>query len=262
MARCSRSSPWRVSSPWQKNCRDAIDAQQPETVATPRSRVRSRAKPSASSAWGAAGIELARKAKALGMRVIATKRIPAPSRTYVDALGGPELLPRLLSQADFVVLLLASVPSTFNILGEKELRLMKAKCISHQSHGRPRRSKKICSCAPEREVDCRRRRSTPSRVSRCRKTPSSGPSPTSSSRRASPVSRVRNGPARLTDLQETICAVYWPASRCETWSTRSSDISNTNRSRFKSSKFKVGMRIFGLEEAPIVYQDVFCLRSD
>ena len=30
-----------------------------------------------------------------------------------------------MAQSDFVVLLLASVPSTFNIIGEKELRLMK-----------------------------------------------------------------------------------------------------------------------------------------
>ena len=74
---------------------------------------------------GVAGSELARKAKAFGMRVIATKRTPIEKPEYVDELGGPELLPHLLSQSDFVVLLLASVPSTFNIIGEKELRLMK-----------------------------------------------------------------------------------------------------------------------------------------
>jgi phosphoglycerate dehydrogenase-like enzyme len=74
---------------------------------------------------GVAGSELARKAKALGMRVIATKRTLIPKPDYVDELGGPELLPRLLSQSDFVVLLLASVPSTFNIIGEHELRMMK-----------------------------------------------------------------------------------------------------------------------------------------
>jgi len=74
---------------------------------------------------GVAGSELARKAKAFGMRVIATKRTPIDKPDYVDELGGPELLPHLLSQSDFVVLLLASVPSTFNIIGEQELRLMK-----------------------------------------------------------------------------------------------------------------------------------------
>jgi D-2-hydroxyacid dehydrogenase (NADP+) len=74
---------------------------------------------------GTAGAALARKAKALGLRVIATKRTATAKPTYVDAMGTPEFLPRLLSESDFVVLLLASVPSTQNIIGEQELRLMK-----------------------------------------------------------------------------------------------------------------------------------------
>jgi phosphoglycerate dehydrogenase-like enzyme len=74
---------------------------------------------------GTAGSDLARKAKALGLRVIATKRLMTVKPDYVDELGTPDLLPQLLSESDFVVLLLASVPSTFNILGEKELRSMK-----------------------------------------------------------------------------------------------------------------------------------------
>jgi phosphoglycerate dehydrogenase-like enzyme len=74
---------------------------------------------------GVAGSELARKAKALGMRVIAAKRKPAPKPDYVDELGTAELLPRLLAQSDFVVLLLASVPSTVNLIREAELRSMK-----------------------------------------------------------------------------------------------------------------------------------------
>jgi phosphoglycerate dehydrogenase-like enzyme len=74
---------------------------------------------------GVAGSELARKAKALGMRVIGTKRSLIEKPDYVDELGGPDLLPRLLSLSDFVVLLLASVPSTFNIIRENELRMMK-----------------------------------------------------------------------------------------------------------------------------------------
>jgi phosphoglycerate dehydrogenase-like enzyme len=74
---------------------------------------------------GTAGAALARKAKALGLRVIATKRTATPKPESVDELGTPEFLPRLLSESDFVVLLLASVPSTANILGEHELRSMK-----------------------------------------------------------------------------------------------------------------------------------------
>ena len=74
---------------------------------------------------GTAGTELARKAKVLGLRVIATKRTPTPKPDYVDALGAPEFLSQLLAESDFVVLLLASVPSTINIIGELELRSMK-----------------------------------------------------------------------------------------------------------------------------------------
>jgi len=74
---------------------------------------------------GTAGDALARKAKALGMRVIATRRTHAPKPNYVDALGPPEFLPQLLMESDFVVLLLASVPSTVDLIGERELRRMK-----------------------------------------------------------------------------------------------------------------------------------------
>ena len=74
---------------------------------------------------GTVGLELARKAKALGMRVLATKRTVIDKPDFVDELGMPEFLPTLLAQSDFVVLLLASVPSTFNIIGERDLRLMK-----------------------------------------------------------------------------------------------------------------------------------------
>ena len=74
---------------------------------------------------GTADTELARKAQALGLRVIATKRTPTPKPEYVDELGTPEFLPQLLFESDFVVLLLASIPSTVNILGVKELRSMK-----------------------------------------------------------------------------------------------------------------------------------------
>jgi phosphoglycerate dehydrogenase-like enzyme len=74
---------------------------------------------------GVAGNDLARKAKGLGMRVIATKRMPAEKPEFVDELGTPEFMPRLLTESDFVVLLLASIPSTFNIIREPELHRMK-----------------------------------------------------------------------------------------------------------------------------------------
>ena len=74
---------------------------------------------------GTVGLELARKAHALGMRVLATKRTPGAKPAFVDELGAPGFLPALMAESDFIVLLLASVPSTFNIIGEAELRAMK-----------------------------------------------------------------------------------------------------------------------------------------
>jgi len=74
---------------------------------------------------GTVGSELAHKAKALGIRVVATKRTAGDKPPDVDELGGPEFLPRLLAEADFVVLSLASIPSTEKMIGEKELRAMK-----------------------------------------------------------------------------------------------------------------------------------------
>ena len=74
---------------------------------------------------GTVGSELARKAKALGLRVLATKRTAAEKPAYVDELGPPDFLPSLLARSDFVVLSLAAVPSTENLLGETELRAMK-----------------------------------------------------------------------------------------------------------------------------------------
>jgi phosphoglycerate dehydrogenase-like enzyme len=74
---------------------------------------------------GTVGTALAQKAKALGLRVIATKRTVAEKPDEVDELGPPEFLPSLLAQSDFVVLCLASIPSTINMIGERELRSMK-----------------------------------------------------------------------------------------------------------------------------------------
>ena len=88
-------------------------------------RWRSKAKPSASSASAPSAWSWRAKPRRSACASWRPNGILAISRTYVDELGGPDFLPRLLAQSDFVVLLLASVPSTFNIIGEKELRAMK-----------------------------------------------------------------------------------------------------------------------------------------
>jgi phosphoglycerate dehydrogenase-like enzyme len=86
---------------------------------------------------GTIGSELALKSKALGMRVLATKRTPGAKPDYVDELGGPDFLSRMLPQADFLVLCLASIPSTTDIIGEKELRSMKkSACLINLTGGK------------------------------------------------------------------------------------------------------------------------------
>jgi phosphoglycerate dehydrogenase-like enzyme len=76
---------------------------------------------------GHIGREVARLAKAFGMRVLATRRsIRRVSRVRnVDKLLPSTALPELLAESDFVALTLPSTPETKNLIGERELRMMK-----------------------------------------------------------------------------------------------------------------------------------------
>jgi phosphoglycerate dehydrogenase-like enzyme len=74
---------------------------------------------------GDIGLAVAERAKALGMRVVATKRHVGTVPPCVDELLGPEGLPRLLAAADFVVIAAPLTPETKGLIGERELRLMK-----------------------------------------------------------------------------------------------------------------------------------------
>lgn len=76
---------------------------------------------------GNIGKELARMSKAFGMRVIATRRTAkeGDKARYVDLIVPMEKLKKLLSESDFVVLLMPATPGTHKIIGEKELRAMK-----------------------------------------------------------------------------------------------------------------------------------------
>jgi len=73
---------------------------------------------------GAIGQEVARKAKAMEMRIIGTKRTPEPLPN-VDKLYGPEGADEVLAQSDFVVLLLPSTPDTENFINTERLGRMK-----------------------------------------------------------------------------------------------------------------------------------------
>jgi phosphoglycerate dehydrogenase-like enzyme len=74
---------------------------------------------------GKIGEKTAEKAKGLNMRVLATRRNPERFSPYVDVLYGPEGLPDLLSQSDWVVIAAPMTPETKGMVGERELRSMK-----------------------------------------------------------------------------------------------------------------------------------------
>ena len=73
---------------------------------------------------GAIGQELARKAAALEMRVIGTKRTPSPV-AHVEKVYPQEQTDEVLAASDFVLLLLPVTPETENFIDAKRLRAMK-----------------------------------------------------------------------------------------------------------------------------------------
>lgn len=73
---------------------------------------------------GAIGQEVARIAAALGMRVVGTKRRPAPM-PHVDAVLPPERTDEVLAQSDFVLLLLPATPETDSLMNTARLAKMK-----------------------------------------------------------------------------------------------------------------------------------------
>jgi len=73
---------------------------------------------------GAIGAVVARKAAALDMRVIGTRRDAAPM-PHVERVLGPEGTDRVLAESDFVLLLLPSVTATRGIINKQTLALMK-----------------------------------------------------------------------------------------------------------------------------------------
>ena len=75
---------------------------------------------------GDIGSAVAERVKALGMRVIATKRTVTTQPPYVDEVLDPRGLPDLLRQSDFIIIAAPLTPETQGLIGEKELRLMKS----------------------------------------------------------------------------------------------------------------------------------------
>jgi phosphoglycerate dehydrogenase-like enzyme len=73
---------------------------------------------------GAIGVELARKAAALEMRVIGTRRAPA-AVPHVERIYSPEQTGEVLAQSDYVVLLLPLTPETRGYVNSARLAKMK-----------------------------------------------------------------------------------------------------------------------------------------
>jgi phosphoglycerate dehydrogenase-like enzyme len=73
---------------------------------------------------GAIGLNVARVAAALGMRVIGTKRRPGPMANVAEVLPA-ERTPEVLAQSDFVLLLLPATPETDNFINAGRLAMMK-----------------------------------------------------------------------------------------------------------------------------------------
>jgi phosphoglycerate dehydrogenase-like enzyme len=73
---------------------------------------------------GAMGVAAARRARALGLRVLGVRRSQRPHAS-VDAMFGPEDLGRLLPRADFVLVTAPLTSATRGLIGRKELDLLK-----------------------------------------------------------------------------------------------------------------------------------------
>ena len=75
--------------------------------------------------FGAIGREVARRARALGMTVVAVKRDPSSGAELADRVHPPRELPAVLEQADYLVLAAPGNPETRHMIGEREFARMK-----------------------------------------------------------------------------------------------------------------------------------------
>lgn len=73
---------------------------------------------------GAIGSEIARKCNALGLRVIATKRTPVENE-WIERLYPVEQLDDMLSESDFIVVIVPLTDETKGLIGASEIKAMK-----------------------------------------------------------------------------------------------------------------------------------------
>lgn len=103
---------------------------------------------------GKIGGEIAKKAKCLGMKVLATRRNSyAPASEHIDRLVPIEKLKELLAWSDFVVIQLPLTRDTEGIIGEDELRSMKSTAyLINASRGKVVREDKLIQALKERWI--------------------------------------------------------------------------------------------------------------
>jgi len=73
---------------------------------------------------GSVGMEIARRGKQFGMKVLGVKRTPGALRE-IDQVFGPGEMDRMIPLVDYLVVALPITPETRHLLGEKELLLLK-----------------------------------------------------------------------------------------------------------------------------------------
>lgn len=73
---------------------------------------------------GSIGSEIARRCKALDMRVLATRRHPGKGSAYADEVVAPDRLSYLLAASHFVVIAAPLTPETRRMIGAPQLRQM------------------------------------------------------------------------------------------------------------------------------------------
>ncbi|MEQ1881018.1 MAG: 2-hydroxyacid dehydrogenase [Burkholderiales bacterium] len=79
--------------------------------------------------YGRIGQEVARRARAFGMNIIACSRTPRGADEFVASVAPMEQLPGLLGNADFVLLAMPLNSSTVDLIGTEQIALMKPTAV-------------------------------------------------------------------------------------------------------------------------------------
>lgn len=102
--------------------------------------------------YGSIGQAIAARAKAFGMRVIATRRHAAPDQ-WADQVWSDQQLPQLLAESDYVVLATPLTQETLHLIGEEQLKLMKpTACLINIARGQVVDEPALIRCLQNRGI--------------------------------------------------------------------------------------------------------------